>query len=234
MKKLGIAVLILAAAIAGALTWMRGNLDDLVRNAIADYGSQMTQARVDAAAVEIRLEDGRGVIRGLTLGNPAGFKTGHAMKVGEIELVVDIATVASDVVTIKKIAVLAPDIIYEKGEKLTNFDAIQKNIAAYVGPSRQDGKGKKLIVEEFVIRNAKAQASAAYMDGKTVAVSLPDLVLRDVGKRKGGITPGELGQEIAGAMKQRLSASVNFDGMMKSAGKGLESAGSTVKGWFGK
>lgn len=234
MKKLGIVVLAVVLAIGGALWWLRGNLDGLVKQAVMDYGSRMTGARVDVAAVEIGAADGRGVIRGLTLGNPPGFGTAHAMKVGEIELVVDVASVAKDVVVIRKIAVLAPDIIYEKGAGPTNFDAIQQNIAAYVGPSKQESGGKKLIVEEFTVRNAKAQASAAFMGGKTVAVSLPDIVLRDLGKAKGGVTPGELGQEIAAVMKQRLTAAVSFDSLSKSAGKSLESAGSAVKGLFGK
>ncbi len=234
MKKVGLAVLVLALAVAGALYWLRGNLDGLVRQAIVDYGSAMTGARVEVAAVEISAADGRGVIRGLTIGNPAGFKTAHALKVGEVELVVDIASVTSGVVVIRKIAVMAPDIIYEKGDRLTNFDAIQKNIADYVGPSKPQQGGTKLIVGEFAVRNAKAQASAAFLEGKTVAVSLPDIVMRDIGKSRGGVTPGELGQEIAAALKQRLASTLSFDKLLKSAAGGVESATSAVKGLFGR
>lgn len=234
MKKLGMAVLVLLAVVAGALFWLRGNADDLLRRAIVDYGSAMTGARVEVAAVEISAADGRGTIRGLSIGNPAGFKTAHAVTVGEIELVVDIASLAKDVVVIRKIAVMSPDIIYEKAGGTTNFDAVQKNIAAYLGPAKQERGGRKLIVEEFAVRNAKAQASAAFLEGKTVAVSLPDIVMRDLGKAKGGVTPGELGQEIVAALKQRLASTVSFDSLAKSAGKGLESAGSAVRGLFGR
>lgn len=234
MKKLGMAVLVLLAVVAGALFWLRGNADDLLRRAIVDYGSAMTGARVEVAAVEISAADGRGTIRGLSIGNPAGFKTAHAVTVGEIELVVDIASLAKDVVVIRKIAVMSPDIIYEKAGGTTNFDAVQKNIAAYLGPAKQERGGRKLIVEEFAVRNAKAQASAAFLEGRTVAVSLPDIVMRDLGKAKGGVTPGELGQEIVAALKQRLASTVSFDSLAKSAGKGLESAGSAVRGLFGR
>lgn len=234
MKKLGLAVLVVVVAVAGTLYWLRGNLDGLARQAIVDYGSAMTGARVDVASVEISLADGRGVIRGLTVGNPPGFKTPHALKVGEVELVVDPASVVEPVVVVRKIAVMAPDVIYEKGDGGTNFDAIQRNVAAYVGPSKPQEGGKKLIVDEFAVRNAKAEASAAFMGGKTVAVPMPDIVMRNIGKSKGGITPGELGQEIVSSLKQRLASTVNFDSLMKSAGKGLESATGTVKGWFGK
>lgn len=235
MKKAGIALLILFVAIAGAFYWLRGNMDGLVKDAIEKYGSEMTKAEVKVAAVEIRPADGRGVIRGLSIGNPAGFKTPHALKVAEIEVGIDLASIAGNVVTIRKIGIAAPDITYEKGESLTNFDALQKNIAAYVGPAeKKDGGGKKLIVEELLIHDAKAQASAAFLEGKAVKLGLPNIAMRDIGKAKGGVTPGELGQEIARALKQKLAAAVSFDSLMKSTGKGMGKAGGAIKGLFGK
>lgn len=232
MKKIGIALLVLVAVVAGAMFWLRGNMDGLVKDAIEKYGSEMTKAKVSVAAVEIKPADGRGVIRGLTIGNPAGFKTDHALKVAEIEVAIDIASIAKDVVTIRKIGIAAPDVIYEKGDGTTNFDAIQKNIADYTGPSEKKEGGKKLIVEHLAVTDAKAQASAAFMDGKTVSVGLPNIDMRDLGKAKGGVTPGELGQEIAKALKQRLSSAVSFDSLKKSAGESLDKAGAAIKGLF--
>lgn len=235
MKKLlwlGVALVLLVAA---ALYWLRGNLDGLIKDAIASYGSAMTQAQVSVGAVEIRAADGTGIIRGLSIGNPAGFKTPHAFKVGEVEVDIDLASVTRDVVLIRKIAIKAPDVIYEKGEAMTNFDAIQKNIAAYVGAAagkKDDGGGKKLIVQELTVRGAKVQASAAFMQGNTVSVSLPDIILRDLGKAKGGLPPGELGAEIAQALKQKLAAAVSFDSLLKSTGQALEKTGEAIKGLF--
>lgn len=234
MKKAGIALLVLLAAVAGGLYWLRGNMDSLVKDAIEKYGSAMTKAAVRVASVEIKPADGRGVIRGLSIGNPAGFRSAHALQVAEIEIAIDIASVAGDAVTIRKIGIAAPDIIYEKGESMTNFDALQKNIADYAGPAEKTGGGKKLIVEELLIHDAKAQASAAFMTGKTLAFGLPNIAMRDIGKARGGATPGELGQQVAKALKQKLAAAVSFDSLMKSTGKGLGKAGGTLKGLFGK
>ena len=244
MKKLGIALLALLAIIAGAVFWLRGNLDGLVGDAIAKYGSEMTQAKVSVGGVKISALNGEGIITDLIIGNPKGFKTPHAFSVRNFTLEVEPASVAKEVVVIKKIAIIAPDVIYEKGEGMTNFDAIQKNIAGYAGPS--DGKtakadksskdGKKLIVEELTIKGAKAHASAPFLDGKMIDVPLPDLTLRNIGKAKGGVTSGELGQEIAGALKKQLSASISFDNLgtlTKDAGeklgKTLEKAGKLFK-----
>lgn len=232
MKKL-VAVLLVLAAIAGAAVfWLSGNIDGLLKSAIAGYGSAMTLAKVSVDAVKIAPADGKGTISNLLIGNPAGFKTAHAIKVGRIDVDLDIATVTGDVIVIRRIAINAPDVIYEKGEAMTNFDAIQKNIAGYLGPAGSGKEGKKLIVEELTIRDARAQASAAFMSGKTVSVPLPDITLRNLGKAKGGITPGELGQELAGALKAKLTGAVSFDRLMKSTGAALDKAGATVKGLF--
>jgi uncharacterized protein involved in outer membrane biogenesis len=166
------------------------------------------------------------------VGNPAGFKTPFAVKVDTIELEVDVASLTKEVVLVKKIAVVAPEVIYEKGDAMTNFDAIQANIATYLGPSTNSGPGKKLIVQELTIRSAKAQASAAFMDGKTVSVPLPDITLRDLGKAKGGITPGELGLEITNALEKRLTSAVSFDKLLNSMGNALDKAGDAIKGIF--
>lgn len=232
MKKIAAVLLILVAVVGGALFWLSGNIDGLIKDAIENYGGAMTQAKVSVGAVKIVPVDGKGTISNLVIGNPAGFKTAHALKVARIDIDIDIASVTRDVILIRRIAVVAPDVIYEKGEAMTNFDAIQKNIAAYLGPAGGKKDGRKLIVEQLSIRDAKAQASAAFMNGKTVSVPLPDITMKDLGRAKGGITAGELGQEVAGALKAKLTGAVSFDRLLKSAGDALDKAGSAIKGLF--
>ena len=223
MKKILLgAVALFALLITGAAWWLHANLDSVVQRGIAHYGSQMTQARVSVDAVEIRSTDGVGTIRGLVVGNPSGFRTPHALKVGVIEVALDLHTLPDSVVVIKRIVIDAPDVSYEKGDTQTNFDALVRNITHAVGTSSSSsadagsGSGRKLIVDELVIRNARAQASASALGGRTVSARLPDVVLRDLGRSQGGLTPAQLGQVVARAMSQRLVASLGFDRVMKS------------------
>ncbi len=226
MKKVGIALIVMIAVIVGAIYWLRNNLDSLVRDAIVKYGSEMTQAKVSVGSVKIDAVNGEGIISDFEIGNPQGFKTPYAFKVKEFTVAIDSSTLTGNVITVKKIAIVAPDVIYEKGDSMTNFDAIQKNIADYLGPSEQaSSEGKKLIVEEFKLRDAKAQAAAAFMDGKTVDVDLPDLTMRNIGKKEGGISPGELGQRIAVAMKKQLAGAISFDKLGKAAQQAGEAIG---------
>ncbi len=230
MKKLATALLVVVAVIGAAVFWLSGNLDGLVKGAIAKYGSAMTQANVSVGAVKIAPADGKGIISNLVIGNPAGFKTAHAMKVSRIEVDIDIASVTMDVIVIRRIAIIAPQVNYELGSAMTNFDAIQKNIASYLGSADNKKKGgTKLIVEELTIRQAKAQASAAALGEKTVSVALPDITLRNLGKARGGMSPGELGLQVAAAVTAKLAGTVNFERLLQSGG-GAAKAGSALKG----
>lgn len=158
------------------------------------------------------------------------------VKVGDVEI--DTANGRGRIrglVVIKKIAVLAPDVIYEQSDKSTNFDTLQKNINDSLGLTQETPMGRKprkLIVEDFSVRNARAQGSSAYLAGKSLEVELPDIHLRDIGKAQGGVTPAELGQIISKAVTQRLMAAFTWDRLKKSMGDGLEKAGNAIKGLF--
>jgi hypothetical protein len=235
VKKVAITLAVLIALVGVGLYWLSHNINGLVKNSIEDYGSAMTQAKVKVGAVQIAAKDGRGSISHLLIGNPAGFKTPMAMKFGRLDIDVDLASVTRDVIHVRRIAIIAPDIIYEKGDSQTNFDAIQKNIDAYLGadaPKTEKKSGKKLIVDELTLRDAKVEVSAALMNGKTVTVPLPDITLRDIGRTQGGVTPGELGQQVAGAIKARLTGAVSLDHLMKSTGDAISKTGTAIKKLF--
>lgn len=229
MKKRLVPLLIISVLIFGGLYWLTDNLDEIVANGITQYGSAMTQARVGVERVEIAPSSGKGVISGVLIGNPKGFKTPYALRVEKIELEVDLATIPHDVTVIRTLVINHPDVIYEKSNGTTNFDAIQKNIAAYLGPQKQARGSTRLIIEELTICNANAQASADFMGGKTISIPLPDIALKNVGRARGGVTPGELGQEITNALKAKLSLAGNFERLKKSAGDTLDKAGSAIK-----
>ncbi|MDP2823156.1 MAG: hypothetical protein Q8O52_10845 [Sulfuritalea sp.] len=234
MKKFFAALLVLAAIVGGAAYWLSGNIDGLTADAIANYGSAMTKAKVSVGEVQIAPASGKGTVSNFRIGNPAGFKTTHALKVDRVDVEIDIASITQDVIVIRLITIDGPDVIYEQGEAMTNFDAIQKNIASYLGQTkaRNREQSPKLIVEELTICNAKARASAAFMGGKTVSVPLPDITLRNIGKSRGGISPGELGQEVATALRAKLTRTASFDRLMESTGKALEKTGNAIKGLF--
>jgi len=222
--------LILVALAGAAAIWLAANLDYLVEDAITGHGSAMTKGTISVDTVKIASANGKGTIGMLTIGNPPGFRTAHAFRAAAVEVDIDIASLAADVVVIRVITINRPDVIYEHGETMTNFDAIQKNIAAHLDAERRanSGSGRKLIVEELTIYNATAWASAPFMDGKAISIPLQDFTLRNLGLVSGGISPDELGREIAAAMNVKLRGVANFDRLKKSAEEALANTGGTA------
>jgi len=229
-------------AIAAAGIWVYSSLDSLVQAAIETYGPEITQSPVKVAAVKLSPADGSGAIRGLQVNNPKGFKTEHAVKAGAIELSIEPASLAREVVVIRRIAVLAPEINYETSDAGSNFDVIQKNVDGYLqrtlGKREPEAKdkapGKKLIVEALVIRDAKVSYAPATLQGKKVELPLPPIELRNIGKAKGGVTSGELAGEVIAALKGQVSRAVTqpFKGAAEAAGNAARGVGDKVKGLF--
>ncbi|MCX7150909.1 MAG: hypothetical protein NTY05_16190 [Rhodocyclales bacterium] len=226
MKRLAPILLVLTALIGGTVFLRPGNINPLLDTSIAHRGSAMAKARVSVDTVTIADSTGRGTITHFVIGNPAGFKSTYAVKADRIDLEIDLASVNKDVVVIRFLVIDGPEVLYQQGDSMTNFDAILNNIVNYLGSAERGmgAQGKRLIVEELTIYNARAQASAAFMNYKNVSVALPDISLKNIGKARGGLTPGELGQEVIHALNSRLSAAANFDRLKMSAGQTLDKA----------
>jgi hypothetical protein len=228
---LGAGAIVLVATVAG-VAWLASSLDSLIQSAIERYGPEITGVTVQVRSVNLSPRDGRGSIKGLRLGNPKGYRTDKAAALGEITVALDPATLAGDVIRIREIVVHGADITYEKTGNLTNLEAIQRNVDAYVrklGGSQQPagGQQKKMIIDSLVIRSSKVNLSSALTAGNSLSVSLPDLHLRDIGKRTNGATAAEVTRQV-------INALVAAVGRAATSGlkRGASGVGESVRGLF--
>jgi len=195
-----LSVAVVIVAIVAASFWAYNSLDSLVQAAMEKYGSEITQVSVKVAAVRLAPASGEGEIKGLVLGNPKGFTTDSALKVGAISLRIDPASLTRDVVVIREVVIQSPQVTYESGDG-NNLETIQKNIEAYVtrmtgGKKDETGPTKKFIIENVYIRDGQVTIKTPLTLGKTLSSGIPDLHLRDVGKRSNGATAGEVAGQV--------------------------------------
>ena len=195
-------LLLVAVVAVGIYVYVQ--LDSLVKRAIEGYGGDILQAKVEVGEVKLSPRDGQGHIGQLRIGNPKGFNSGHAFTADRIELAVDPASLTGDVVYIKKILIDRPSLTYEQSTKGSNFDALQRNIAHHIGetPREERKKETKLIVEALDIRGAKVQYLPS-IAAASVDLALPDIHLRNLGKKRGGLTPAELTQIVVTTLLER-------------------------------
>jgi len=203
----GVAALALVAA-AGVAVWLYLSLDWIVKRAIESYVPDIIGAEVKLESVALSPASGAGVITGVAIGNPKGFSAPQAASVRTVDVAVDPATVAKDVVLVRRIAIVGPTITYQTGRNGSNFDAFKRNVDRYVGkrdPSAARG-GTRLIVDSLTIRGATVNfVPELPVRGATISYTLPDIRLVDVGKRQGGVTPGELSKIVLDALVSRMA-----------------------------
>ena len=115
MKKIALgAVLVLLVTLGLVVYFLLSNLDGIVKAAIEKYGSEATQTVVSVNNVELGLKDGSGAIRGLSVGNPQGFKTKQAFSLGEISTQIDLKSLSEEVFVIEHIVVFVVSRIHRR------------------------------------------------------------------------------------------------------------------------
>lgn len=221
---LGLVVLLLVLGVVAILF-----IGSIVKTGVEKVGPVVTKVPVKLDAANISVFSGSGTLKGFVLGNPEGFKSPEAVKVGSMSLALVPMSVLGDKVVIHSIRVEAPEISYETDLKGSNLGRILDNISsgekqpAESKPGEKSkGAQKKLQVDEFLITGAKVHATAPLVG--TYTVPLPEIKLTDLGQGPDGITVADLSKKVMTALVEATT---------KAAADGLKNAGKGVQGLEG-
>jgi hypothetical protein len=227
-----IGALILVVFIAAVLVCVLTRIDAIVKAAIEKYGSQAAGTPVRVESVRIRLREGSGAIRGLTLANPEGFKGPYAFSLGESGVGIDIRSLTEEVKIINEILVRAPEIFVEiNSANVVNMNVIRKNLEK-AAPRKKSASAKKvktgpeprLIIRRIVFSEGSIQARIASLNDKTVQLRLPAIEMEHIGG-KNGATPDEITRQIIGELCRRAVNEVE----KKVSGIAVEKAKDALK-----
>lgn len=238
------AVAAVVAVAIGLTALMYSSLDDLVKIAIETVGSEVTGTPVKVEAVEISLSEGRGTVKGLSVGNPPGFATPTAFQLSEITLALDLGSITNDPVVVKEIVVTAPKVTYEMGANGSNIDVLQRAIKA-----RADGAaGKEKSVEQdgpnlVINRLAVTKGSvtlATPIPGAAASATLGEIALTGIGRNESGASANQVAEHVMSALVNSALQSAKSMGIgtaLDGVGtKALEAApaeiGGAIKGLF--
>jgi hypothetical protein len=239
MKKLivrliiaGVVILIIVVGLAFY------SLDSIVKTGVETVGPKVTQVDVKLAGVRLSPFSGKGELKGFLLGNPTGYKSADAMKVGSISVEVNPASLMSEKIVVKSINIQAPEINFEGSLKGNNLSKIQENIEAFVAslgtstdPSAKSAQ-KKIQVDDFVLNGAKVSLNLSELGGRGIAVTLPEIHLTGIGTGPDGITVAALTKQLMGEILGSTTKAVTSQ-MSKLLKDVAGSATDTVKGAAG-
>jgi len=218
-KKIAIGLGVLIVAVAVGVYYLSQNAGKIVETVIETQGSRATQVDVALDAVNIDMLDLKAGLMGLTVANPAGFKTDRAISLGEVSVKIA-KNWSADVIVIDEVMVNAPEVTYEIGASGSNIATIQQNVENFMkvmsGPDKAGSgtestgndaaggqEGPKIIINNFYFKNGKVNVSASLMQGKTLTTPLPDIHLKDIGKDEGGASPAEVVQQLIAAITEK-------------------------------
>ncbi len=231
MKKLLITGGVVVVVLAAVLFFTLSNLGPLVKKTVNTVGPKVTKTDVNVADVSISIFSGEAKIKNFLLGNPKGFKTAQAMKVGSVYVDIDEGSITKNPIVINKIEIVKPEITYEKISGTDNFQQLLKNLtqsansekqASSKAESSQDKPGKKIVINDVIVTGGKVNLTMAMLGGKEIAAALPDIHLKDIGKEKQGATPAEAFKQIFSSLYDSISS----DSVTQVFNDGLKQLGS--------
>jgi hypothetical protein len=216
MKKIIVRLIIaLVVVVILAVVGVGLFLDKAIKAGVEAIGPKVIKVDIKLDSVSLSLLSGGGAIKGLVVGNPAGFKTPYAINVVEASLALTPKSLLSDKIIVKSIKVQGPEIIYETNLKNNNLSTIVANMQEAAGGGQKEPvkpkesaqpkeakPAKKLEVDEFIISGGKIHVSVTALAGGTATVLLPDIHFTDLGMGPDGITPEDLTIKVMEAIEQ--------------------------------
>lgn len=190
-----IAALIVLVGIA--LVFVVSNLDAIVERAIETIGSDVAGVPVSVGSVTISLQEGRGEVNGLSLGNPPGFGRGKAFELGKIALQLDIKNTNAELVTLSSILVDGAKVNAVQTRDGNNLKAILDNLESgepASRPSGDPGPGTRLIIDDFRFQNGEVRLTLPAIGERTARI--PNVQLNGIGRKANGASASEAARQI--------------------------------------
>ena len=250
MKKIIIRIaLVLVVLLVVAVVAVFLSLNSIVKKGVETVGPQLTKVKITLGGVNISPLSGSGQLSELFVGNPEGFKTPSAIKVGDVKVAVDVGSVFGDTITINSIKITDPEITFEGGLGGNNISKILDNVTASTGGSAKSADkpeatakadGKKFIVKDILVEGAKLHVSLTGFGGQEMTLPLPPLHLQNIGSPGKGVSAGELVTQILTPLLSSVTDTVKSgisnigNGTTKEATQQVNKVADGIKGLFKK
>jgi hypothetical protein len=228
------AIALIVAALAIAIFWSLSHLDSMVKTAIEKVGPDVTGAPVRVAGVHISLQDGTGEIRGLVIGNPAGFDSDYAIRFGKVYLSLDKASLKTDVIRINAVGVEDTSIIAEvKAGSGINLQKIMDNMESDDSKEQASDSadaGTRLIIERFDLTQSEVRLIT---DLKSYQTTMGDVHVTGIGQKTNGVSAREVALQLLRPMIHEAIKAAKKEGSKHGVDELRESVADKLKGKTG-
>lgn len=205
LVKIAIAAVVCLILLVVVLTLSLGSI---IKKGVETVGPQITKTKMELNGATLSILSGSGTLKGFLVGNPEGYNTPSAIKVGEISVGVKPRSVFSDKVHVTHVKMQAPEITFEgalgQGNNLSkileNVNAVDNQTEKGPVPPKEDpkaqGPARKFQVDDFLMAGAMVNVHINMMGAKPVTIPIPDIHFTNLGTGPDGITAAELTKRI--------------------------------------
>jgi len=223
-------------------------LDSIVEKGINTAAPALLGVNTHVDSVSISPFRGIVHIKNLTMANPEGYTTEKKLfAVTEFYVNVNMASIFSDTIKIRKILIQGPGCTYEIKKNTSNIDALiaklnkgasaepkAKTEPAPTDPPQEKKAGKKVIIDELSINDTRLAYSSSMTVGQFVTIPIASITLKDIGKKDGGVTFSEALTQIMNAVLNGINSAISSAGDIlgsstKSATEATEALSSGAK-----
>lgn len=197
-------------------------MDSIIKKGVETAGPKIAGVEMKLDSASVSLLSGKAALRGLLVGNPPGFKTPCAIKVGQASAVLKLSSLLGDKIVVQSAHLQAPEVTFEGSLKGNNLGRILESIRQFIAAEKSAQAkpprraGKRIRVDHLAVTGGVINLSATPLSGKSLRIPMPDIHLTELGKDPGGISAGELVEKLFGAL---------FDHAVKAAAEALGQAG---------
>src|SRR5262249_21620414 len=140
MKTKQLVTIAVIAALIGGGWFVYRNMFDWARIQAEKVASESLGGKVTIGSIGASLRDKTVSVKNIKIGNPKGFDTDYAVKLGDIEVVADV--LSREKVVIKKVLVSDNSINLEMKGASSNLQALQSGIKKGGKPTKTESQSK--------------------------------------------------------------------------------------------
>ena len=189
------------------------SIDSIIIDTVETEGSEIAQTKVSLQEADFTTSTGLTTLVQMKVENPKGFQSKHAFSFDKIEVWVDPETLADDVLHIKSMVLIAPEIVYEFANSADNLGILKRYVEnSAAKAAAQTVPAKRVIVDNFYVKNGIVVVNAEELRGERKTAKIADIHLRNIGKDENGLLPAELVyQLLLPVLRETTVAALNTD-----------------------
>lgn len=241
-KKAAVITGIVLASILVLILVLILTLPFIIKAGIQTVGSSIAGVPITVNNISLNPITGSLEIRDLLVGNPKGYSTPHAFKLGKFHASLKPSSLLAHKIILTQIEIRSVELNYETSLLNNNISDIQANVNKSLGldkagkpsdtakpeePKAAAGGGKVLQIDSLELSDITVHVT---VKGSRAGVPLmaPPISLRDLGTGPDGITPAGVVNDVLASLLTSLGKLLGADIAGKAIGDAASSAGKTV------